>query len=382
MSCHPFANQPDSNIFLKLENLQPSGSFKSRGIGYMMQQAYMSTITSSTSTHQQIHYFCSSGGNAGLACAVAALSLGPTGPLPATICVPHSTPAHMVARLRAVGPHVTVHQHGRDWGEADRHLREVLMVAAESEAALKGDGAGVKAVYVPPFDHPDIWTGASSIVAELERQFAPDGTGLGDGRGVHAVVCSVGGGGLMCGVMQGLDELPGGRIGRRGDSTAKPTAVIAVETIGADSLHASVVAGELVTLPAITSVATSLGAPRVAERTFAYTRTHASTLTSVVVSDAEAVAGCVGLGNDARLLVEAACGATIATVYKDGGRYLRRTLLGRDDAQDDEIWRCTNVVLVVCGGSNVSFDIIDAYRNRFQRAAVDADADARQPSSK
>lgn len=341
----------------------------------MMQQAYLSSAT------QQIHYFCSSGGNAGLACAVAALSLAPSGPLPATICVPLSTPPHMLARLRAVGRHVTVHQHGSSWADADRHLREELMVAAEGTNG--GGGGGVKAVYVPPFDHPDIWTGAATLVRELERQFA------GDGGSVDAVVCSVGGGGLLCGIMQGLDEIPGGRVGGHatngngngnGHSVLQPpTAVLAVETEGADSLHASVVAGKLVTLPGITSVATSLGATRVAERAFAYVQSHASTITSVVVSDAEAVSGCVGLGNDARLLVEAACGATVAVVYKEGGRYLR-SVLGAGDS--DEEWKGRNVVLVVCGGSNVSFDIIDAYKNRFLLAAVDVDDAARMQPGK
>lgn len=47
------------NIYLKLENLQPSGSFKSRGIGAMMSRALASSKTG------RAHFYCSSGGNAG-----------------------------------------------------------------------------------------------------------------------------------------------------------------------------------------------------------------------------------------------------------------------------------------------------------------------------
>ncbi|RYC59047.1 hypothetical protein CHU98_g7157, partial [Xylaria longipes] len=49
------------NIYLKLENLQPSGSFKSRGIGRLMSESLLSSGTG------RAHFYCSSGGNAGLA---------------------------------------------------------------------------------------------------------------------------------------------------------------------------------------------------------------------------------------------------------------------------------------------------------------------------
>ncbi|OTB06129.1 hypothetical protein M426DRAFT_319202 [Hypoxylon sp. CI-4A] len=276
-----------------------------------------------------VHFYCSSGGNAGLACATAAATLGQ----PCTIVVPTLTAQHMIDKIRLLG--AKVHQAGAHWALADAHLRAELL-------ARDPDG-----VYVPPFDHADVWDGASSIVDELAAQLPAESQ-------PDAVVCSVGGGGLLNGIMAGVQRNYGG------DGKKKPT-VIAVETVGADSLNASLRAGELVTLPGITSVAISLGAPRVSERAFRWAREEARHLKSVVVPDADAALGSVRFADDARMLVEAACGATVAMAYN--GELLRRTM-GCEGVSDAE-WRGKNVVLVVCGGLNVSLGLLGEYRERF-----------------
>ncbi|KLU84842.1 L-serine dehydratase [Magnaporthiopsis poae ATCC 64411] len=107
----PLSRAAGCNIYLKLDNLQPSGSFKSRGIGYMMQRA--AEASSTGSSKNDIHFYCSSGGNAGLACATSAATLG----CRATIVVPTLAPAHMVEKLRALG--ATVVQTGSNFSEAD-----------------------------------------------------------------------------------------------------------------------------------------------------------------------------------------------------------------------------------------------------------------------
>lgn len=217
-------------------------------------------------------------------------------------------------------------------------------------------------VYVPPFDHPHVWEGAASIVDEVVKQTAGSlflaaaasgdngvvGNGNGNSGKIDGIVCSVGGGGLLNGIMAGVEKL----------KDEKKPRVLAIETIGADSLHRSVQAGELVTLPAITSVATSLGAVRVAEQTFEWSRS-AQHLTSHVVSDADAVAGSVRFADDARFLVEVACGATVAPVYNGD---LRRIL---GEGLSDEEWAGKNVVLIICGGSNVTLEMLRAYQEKF-----------------
>ncbi|KAI9821554.1 MAG: catabolic L-serine/threonine dehydratase, partial [Thelocarpon impressellum] len=85
----------------------------------------------------------------------------------------------MIARIRARGG--TVHQTGASLAEADAHLRAHL---------LARDPAGV---YVPPFDHPDIWAGNATCVAEAVAQLAALDAAAGQperaGR-PDAVVCS------------------------------------------------------------------------------------------------------------------------------------------------------------------------------------------------
>jgi L-serine/L-threonine ammonia-lyase len=325
-----------SNIYLKLENLQPSGSFKSRGIGNLMFRA-MSDAACHT---PNVHFYCSSGGNAGLACATSAVALG----CKVTIAVPVTTPSFMVDKLRALG--VDVRQVGANWSAADAYLR--------NEAMAKHDPTS-RAVYVPPFDHPDIWTGAASLVDELAAQMGsagPSGTGI----AVDAIVCNVGGGGLLCGIMEGLDRNRKRLVGA--DTRGLPR-VLAIETVGADALRASVLAGEMVTLPSITSIATSLGATRVAEKAFEWTQKASDRLITSTVTDADGVMGVVNFLRDARMFVEVACGATIATVYNGE---LRRQL---GKTKTDEDWANMNVVLVVCGGSNINLDLLQQYREKY-----------------
>ncbi|KAK3077234.1 hypothetical protein LTS18_010854, partial [Coniosporium uncinatum] len=266
-----------SRIHLKLESLQPSGSFKSRGIGnYLLSRLHEQASTSSSSG-ANAHFYSSSGGNAGLACVHASVALH----RPCTVVVPLSTKPMMIAKLRAAGAREVV-QYGASWKEADTHLREDI---------LAKDEAGV---YVPPFDHPDIWAGNASMVGEVREQLG--------GEQPDAVVCSVGGGGLFCGVMQGLQK-----------AGWEDVPVVAVETKGADSLSHALKAGELVTLPGISSLATSLGATRVAQQTFEYGKR--GSVRSVVLEDAEAAMGCWRFADDERIMVEMACGVSLALCY-------------------------------------------------------------------
>ena len=114
--------------------------------------------------------------------------------------------------------------------------------------------------------------------------------------------------------------------------------LLAVETEGAASLAASRSAGELVTLDAITSRATSLGARQVCERSLQITNERPTT--NVVLSDEQAVAACISFLDDHRLLVEPACGAALAVVYDLADRI-----------EDFEV-----LLVVVCGGVTTSLD--------------------------
>lgn len=311
-----------SRVLIKYENLQPSGSFKSRGIGnYLMRR--LAERGRGPYDAAPVHFYASSGGNAGLAAVHAAVHLGH----PCTVVVPLSTKPMMIAKLRAAGAHDVI-QHGATWREADTHLREHVM--------------GPGAVYVPPFDHEDVWQGHAEIMREVAAQLAAD---YGGARPA-AVVCSVGGGGLFNGTMLALEELGWDDV-----------TVLAMETRGADSLNASLVAGEHVTLPGITSQATTLGATRVSAKTWELAQRPQ--VRSVVLDDAEAAMGCWRLADDERILVELSCGVSVAPCYD--GRL--EEAMGRKVGADEI------VVIVLCGGSTVTFDMLAQWRDEF--AAVE-----------
>ena len=242
-----------------------------------------------------------------------------------------STKPLTIAKIKAAGATEVV-QRGESWREADEYLREEILPALRAE----GDEEGI---YVPPFDDPAIWEGVGSMMSELGRQ-------LPVGERPDAVVCCVGGGGLLSGICDGLHRIGGGW---------EETPIVAVETAGAESLAKSIEAGGTITLPAITSIATSLGARRVAET--ALQNAQEMKVRSVVVTDAEACLASCQFADDERILVEAACGASLALAYQPTRL---RTLLG--DMRTD-----SRVVIVVCGGINVTIDMLAGWREEFGR---------------
>jgi L-serine/L-threonine ammonia-lyase len=248
-----------------------------------------------------------------------------------------TTKPHMIAKIKAAGAHDVI-QKGASLREADAYMREVVMKIAEER--------GEEPVGVSPFDHPDIWEGHESMVDEIHAQMESMGDGPPD-----VVVCSVGGGGLFNGIMQGMARQPTGW---------EKTQVVAVETAGADSLAYSLQQGELITLQRITSIATSLGVSRISDRTWDLAREGqiSGKVKNVVLSDAEAAMGCWRMADEEKILVEAACGVSAALCY--GGRLDK--VLGRRMRPEDK------VVIVVCGGSNVSTSIVEGWREEYLSA--------------
>ena len=284
-------------LWLKLDALQPSGSFKLRGVGRLCQQEVENGAR---------EIFCASGGNAGIAAAYAGRALG----VPVTIVVPETTSEEVRQSIRKTGAVVRVH--GSAFDEANAHA---VKLAEEHKAA-----------YVHPFDHPLLWEGHGTLIDEVVAK----------GARFDCVVTSVGGGGLLAGIVEGL---------RRNSLSHLP--VIAVETEGAASFTASLKAGERILLPAITSIAHSLGAKQVAGHVFDLPRHHP--IESVTVSDAEAVAACLKFADAYRILVEPACGAALAVADVHAG------LLARFE----------NPLIEICGGIGVSLGKLEAWRRQF-----------------
>ena len=289
----PLTARAGQEVWLKMESSQPSGSFKLRGIGRACARAVEGGAKA---------LYSSSGGNAGLAVAWAGRTLG----VPTTVVVPQTTNARIQGLLRAEGATVLVH--GAVWDEAHQ----------EASRRCAADGGA----YLHPFDDPDLWDGHSTLIHEVAE------AGLRPG----SVVCAVGGGGLLCGLAQGLQAVGW-----------TDTPIIAVETHGAASFAGAVAAGEPITLDRIDTIALTMGAKRVCDAAFAWTQRHP--ITPVRVSDADAVDACLRFADDHRVLVEPSCGAALSLAY---------------DAHP-ALADCSPVLIVVCGGSGVTRADLDQW---------------------
>lgn len=249
-------------VWLKMEALQPSASFKQRGISHACQKYFEQGAQ---------RFISSSGGNAGLAVAYTGRQLG----VPVTVVVPETTAQRARELIAQQGAEVIVH--GASWTEANA-LAQSLLTQHD--------------VFIHPFDHPLLWEGIIPMIDEV----------IADGVTPDAVVLSVGGGSLLSGVAAGLKKHGLAHI-----------PIYAVETQGTASLHASIVAKQHVELDQVSGIATTLAAKKVCQNAFEVSQELE--VRSLVVSDQDTVDACLKFVDDHRILVEPACGATLSVLY-------------------------------------------------------------------
>lgn len=297
-----FLDNIPCRVFFKNELDQPSGSFKLRGIGHLILQKLQDK-----DDNRKIQVFSSSGGNAGLAAAYASRAYN----VPCQVVLPKISKPDVVGKLEKLG--ATVKIHGDHFGLADKHLREDIIANTADD---------VQAVYVHPFDDPIIWDGHSTMIDEIAQQMLPE-----DLKKVRAVVCSVGGGGLYNGVVQGLNR-----------NGLDNVSVLAIETHQTPTFSSAVEAGEVVHLPTVKTTTISLGSPYLAQKSF---DNYKDGRTKVfMVDDKEADQAAEKYHQKFGRQVEASCGAALASVLD------RNDLLqDLEDLQEDDI-----VIVVVCGG--------------------------------
>ncbi len=265
-------------IHYKMEIDQPSESFKIRGMSHLIK------AKSESGTDR---FVSSSGGNAGYSAAMVCDGLK----LPITVVLPRNTKRTALDKIKTTKADIIIH--GNDWQEA--HARAALM-AEEHGAHL-----------IHPFDDPLLWEGHSTMIEECSEMSEPD-----------AIILSVGGGGLFIGVSEGMKKL------------GWNSTIYACETTGAASMADCIISGKHVELNSVTTIASSLGARKIADE--AFKRLSVFKTIPHVVDDMSTIKACERFRRNFNRNPEPACGAALS---------------GIDRALNDGH---KSVLVIVCGG--------------------------------
>ena len=251
-----------TNVWVKLELFQKTGSFKVRG-------AFNKLLSLSAKERKQ-GVVAISGGNHAQAVAYASHVLD----VDAVVLMPESTPQNYVEATKNYGATVD--------------LQPTIAIAFEKIKDYEAEGR----IFIHPFDDPLVMAGQGTLGLEIME----------DLPGVTDIIISIGGGGFAGGVSTAVKAMkPGVRIW-------------GVETIGADAMSQALEAGHPVELAAITSIAKTLGAPSVSARTLALAQEHLEEV--LVVPDEEAVQALKFILERLKILTEPAASCTLAAALR------------------------------------------------------------------
>ena len=276
-----------SEVYVKLELFQKTGSFKVRGA--------FNKLLSLSDDERSRGVVAVSGGNHAQAVAYAASVLGTN----AVILMPKSTPKNYVDATQGYGARID--------------LQPTIAAAFAEIERYKSEGMA----FVHPFDDPLVMAGQGTLGLEIMEDL-PEATD---------VVVSIGGGGLAGGVAAAVKGV---------NAEAR---VWGVETVGADAMSQALAAGHPVTLPAITSIAKTLGAPAVSAETLALAQSNLESVT--VVPDYEALRAMLLLLERLKILTEPAASCTLAAAER-----LREHFTPE-----------SRIVLILCGGNQSVADL-------------------------
>ncbi|KAF8627898.1 hypothetical protein AX15_004192 [Amanita polypyramis BW_CC] len=339
---HTLSSALEASVYLKLENLHPSHSFKYRGVSHFVQRAKDKHSSS-------LHAIIASGGNAGLAAACAACALG----VKCTVYLPLGAADTTLSFLLQQGARVVVT--GAFYSET---------LAAAREAVEQDEHA----VMVPAYDDPEIWEGHASMVLEISHQLStkPD-----------AIFCSVGGGGLLGGLVAGCKQVDWDDV-----------TLVALETIGSDCFYHSMLLNRErfdkvgKTLPSgvdlihdiahgvylahfnsfSSRASGSLGASQPSAGVVKMAMERAGATKCISVPDELSMDACLKFADDHKILVELACSTTLVPAYNPP---LFNKLVPR---QGQAHSKRPLVVFVVCGGFKVSTADLSEFKNCLEDA--------------
>ncbi|MER5357837.1 threonine/serine dehydratase [Streptomyces sp. NPDC002785] len=295
-------------VWLALEFMQHTGSFKARGAqNFIQAHREAGTLPNAGVT-------IASGGNAGLACAWAAQQQG----VRATVFLPTVAPAVKVTKLRDLGADVRIV--GAEYAEA--------LEACEEFAATSG------ALASHAYDHPLIAAGAGTLLEEIHARIP----------GLDTVVVSVGGGGLFAGVATAARH--------------HNIRTVAVEPENCRALNAAIEAGRPVDVPVDSIAIDALGARRATA--LALHAARQDDVRSVLVRDSEIVHARQALWDHRRVAVEHAAATALAALTAPDSHVPDRDLPTRPTAPSRSYRPGSGerVAVVLCGANTDPSDLV------------------------
>jgi len=252
------------NVFLKLENLQMTGSFKERGA--------LNKIATLTDDEAKRGVVAASAGNHAQGVAYHATRRG----IRAVIVMPLTTPLVKVQATRGFGAEVVLH--GANYDEA----------CEEATRLCKAEGM----TFIHPFDDPLVMAGQGTIGLELLEQV----------EGLEAVVIPIGGGGLIGGIACALKE-------------SKPSLrIVGVQTAKLPSMRDAVAAGHPVTLPPGTTIADGIAVRHAGDVTFPVVQKYVDEI--VTVDEDEIASAILTLLEREKTLAEGAGATALAALLQ------------------------------------------------------------------
>jgi threonine dehydratase len=279
----PLSELCGAQVYCKLDNLQRTGSFKERGA--------RNALLCLPAEARKRGVIAASAGNHALGLAYHGQLLG----VPVTVVMPDYAPLIKVTTCQRLGARVIVE--GRDFAEA----------RAEADRRVKAEGLA----YVHGFDDPAIIAGQGTMALEILKQ-VPD---------VEAIVCPIGGAGLIAGISVAVK------------SFRPEVQVIGVESRQTASFTAALRAGQPVAIPRKATLADGLAVLKVGANSFALARERVDQV--VRVDEASIAQAILRMLELEKIVVEGAAAAPLAAMISGALPALR----GK------------RVVLVACGGN-------------------------------
>lgn len=250
----------NSNIYLKTENLQVTGSFKVRGASYK--------IANLPESEKSKGVIACSAGNHAQGVALASQKSG----IKATIFIPATAPISKVEATKKFGAEIKL---------IDGVYDDAYKAAVDYQKETNG-------TFVHPFDDVDVIAGQGTIGLEILEQL-PD---------VDAVIVPIGGGGLIAGVAYAIKQI-------------KPDCkVYGVQSQGAGSMYQSFINKKVLELPTVNTFADGTAVKRPGDLTFELCQKYVDDI--ITVSDDEIASAILALMEKQKVVAEGAGALSVA----------------------------------------------------------------------